>query len=187
MRTYTGAIRDGAIFVDVDVEATAAGARAASEALVAALETGRPTLAARRCARLLDLGAGVDHVARLLVRYGATHADAGLDPETAAVADALAAAARLPPGQSRYLFADVAAALAERLARAAPRFGPEPRPRSRGPTTACRTRSRSWSRTGTTRRPRPWSPGWWRPACRRARSALGSRSAWRGRTAGPGR
>ncbi len=126
VRTYAVAIRDGAIFVDVDVEATEPELELASEALVAALETGRPTLAARRCARLLDLGAGVDHVARLLVRYGATHADAGLDPETAAVADALAAAARLPPGQSRYLFADVAAALAERLARAAPRFGPEP-------------------------------------------------------------
>jgi hypothetical protein len=126
VRTYDVAIRDGAIFVDVDVEATEPELELASEALVAALETGRPTLAARRCARLLDLGAGVDHVALLLVRYGATHADAGLDPETAAVADALAAAARLPPSRSRYLFADVAAALAERLARAAPRFGPEP-------------------------------------------------------------
>ena len=30
------------------------------------------------------------------------------------------------PGRARYLFADVAAGLAERLARAAPRFGPDP-------------------------------------------------------------
>src|SRR5215207_2376601 len=126
VRTYAVAIGAGAIFVDVDVATTEAELEAASEALVAALETGRPPLAARRCARLLDLGASPDDVALLLVRYGATHADAGLDAETAAVADALVAARRLPPERVRYLFADVAAGLAERLARAAPRFGPEP-------------------------------------------------------------
>jgi nitrite reductase/ring-hydroxylating ferredoxin subunit len=126
VRTYRVAVRDGAIFVDVDVETTAAELDLASEALLAALETGRPPLAARRCARLLDLGASAEQVARLLVRYGATHADAGLDPEVAAVADALEAADRLPADRSRYLLADVAAGVAERLARAAPRFGPEP-------------------------------------------------------------
>ena len=125
VRAYAVAVRDGAIFVDVDVETTSAELEAASEALVAALETGRPPLAARRCARLLDLGATPEDIALLLVRYGATHADAGLDAETAAVADALVAAGRLPPDRVRYLLADVAAGLAERLARAAPRFGPE--------------------------------------------------------------
>ena len=87
-----------------------AGARAASEALVAALETGRPTLAARRCARLLDLGAGVDHVALLLVRYGATHADAGLDAgDRGRRRRARGGRAAATRAASRYLFADVAA------------------------------------------------------------------------------
>ena len=50
----------------------------------------------------------------------------GLDPETAAVADALALVPHLDERAVALVFADIAAALAARLARASPRFGPEP-------------------------------------------------------------
>jgi nitrite reductase/ring-hydroxylating ferredoxin subunit len=125
-RTYAVDVRDGAIFVDVDVEPTAQELGLASEAVLGALETGRGSLAARRTARLLGLGERPERVALLLARYGGSHADAGLDPETAAVADALALVPHLDERAIALVFADLAAALAARLARASPRFGPAP-------------------------------------------------------------
>ena len=47
LRTYDVEVRDGAIFVDVDVEPTAQELALASEAVLGALETGRGSLAAR--------------------------------------------------------------------------------------------------------------------------------------------
>ena len=126
LRTYDVEVRDGAIFVDVDVEPTAQELALASEAVLGALETGRGSLAARRTARLLGLGERPERVALLLARYGGSHADAGLDPETAAVADALSLVAYLDEHAVALVFADLAAGLAERLARSSPRFGPEP-------------------------------------------------------------
>jgi nitrite reductase/ring-hydroxylating ferredoxin subunit len=126
IRTYTVDVRDGAIFVDVEVEPTVQELALASEAVIGALETGRGSLAARRTARLLGLGERPERVALLLARYGGSHADAGLDPETAAVADALALVPYLDERALALVFADLAAALAARLARASPRFGPEP-------------------------------------------------------------
>jgi len=126
IRTYTVDVRDGAIFVDVDVAPTDQELTLASEAVLGALETGRGSLAARRTARLLALGEDPRRVALLLARYGGSHADAGLDPETAAVADALALVPHLDERAVALVFADVASALAARLARASPRFGPDP-------------------------------------------------------------
>jgi nitrite reductase/ring-hydroxylating ferredoxin subunit len=126
IRTYTVDVRDGAIFVDVDVAPTEPELAMASEAVLGALEIGRGSLAARRTARLLALGEDPRRVALLLARYGGSHADAGLDPETAAVADALALVPHLDEWAVALVFADIASALAARLARASPRFGPEP-------------------------------------------------------------
>ena len=126
VRSYEVEVRDGAVFVDVDVEASKQELALVGEGVLSALEIGRPSLAARRTARLLALGESPERVGLLLARYGATHADAGLDPETAAVADALEVVDALDDHEATLVLADVAVGLAERLARATPRFGPEP-------------------------------------------------------------
>ncbi len=126
LRSYDVEVRDGTVFVNVDVEPTTAELERGGEAVIGALEVGRPSLAARRTARLLGIGSSPERVLLLLARYGASHAEAGLDPETAAVADVLVLLPHLDGTGTVRLVADLAAAMAERLARAAPRFGPEP-------------------------------------------------------------
>jgi nitrite reductase/ring-hydroxylating ferredoxin subunit len=126
LRSYAVEVRDGTVLVAADVAPTALELELGAEGVLGALELGRPGLAARRTARLLALGETPERVALLLARYGATHADGGLDPEVAVVADVLELVPYLDADAVALLLADVAAGIAERLARAAPRFGPAP-------------------------------------------------------------
>ena len=166
IRTYTVDVRDGAIFVDVEVEPTAQELALASEAVIGALETGRGSLAARRTARLLGLGERPERVALLLARYGGSHADAGLDPETAAVADALALVPYLDERALALVFADLAAALAARSRAPRRGSGPNRRRPSPGATPASARRSRRWSTAATPTSARRSSPACWLPTCR---------------------
>ena len=129
-----------------------------------------------------------ERVALLLARYGGSHADAGLDPETAAVADALALVPYLDERAVALVFADLAAALAARLARASPRFGPEPAtPFAWSDAGVREPRSRRWSTAATPTSARRSSPACSPPACRCARSRRVSPRAPRGRSAARGR
>ena len=126
LRAYAVEVRGDVVLVEVDVEPTPLELELAAEGVLGALELGRPGLAARRTARLLAIGESPLRVGLLLARYGASHADTGLDPEVAVVADVLTLVPMLGDEALGLLFADVAAGIAERLARSAPRFGPEP-------------------------------------------------------------
>lgn len=119
LRTYRVVLADGEVLVDDAVEPTARERELATEGLLAALERGRPALAARRTSRLAALGVPAEGVAALLARYGGSHAEAGLEPEVAVVADVLDAG-------DDTAWPIVAAGIAERLARCFPRFGAAP-------------------------------------------------------------
>jgi nitrite reductase/ring-hydroxylating ferredoxin subunit len=119
LRTYRVRVDGEDVLVEDDAEVTPREREHAVEALLGALELGRPALAARRAARLPALGVDDVAIATLLARYGGSHADGGLEPEVAAVADVLAAG-------DGSAWPAAAAGIAERLARMPPRFGPEP-------------------------------------------------------------
>ncbi len=126
LRAYDVEVRGEVVLVDADVPATRQELDLAAESLLGALELGRPSLAARRVVRLLALGETLANAAGLLVRYGATHADVGLDVEAAVAADVVALASVIGDAGASAVLADVAAAVAERLARAAPRVPADP-------------------------------------------------------------
>jgi nitrite reductase/ring-hydroxylating ferredoxin subunit len=119
LRTYRVHVDGEDVLVDDDAEVTPRERELAVEALLGALELGRPALAARRAARLRALGVDDRALATLLARYGGSHAGAGLDPEVAVIADVLA-------GGDTGAWPATAAGIAEQLARMPPRFGPEP-------------------------------------------------------------
>jgi nitrite reductase/ring-hydroxylating ferredoxin subunit len=119
LRTYRVLVDGDDVLVDDDADVTPRERELAVEGLLGALELGRPGLAARRTARLRALGVEDATVAALLGRYGGSHAEGGLEPEVAAVADVLAS------GDGSGLPA-AAAGIAERLARMPPRFGSDP-------------------------------------------------------------
>jgi nitrite reductase/ring-hydroxylating ferredoxin subunit len=119
LRTYRVLVDGDEVLVDDDADVTPRERELAVEGLLGALELGRPGLAARRAARLGALGVQDAEIAALLGRYGGSHADGGLEPEVAAVADVLASG-------DGSAWPEAAAGIAERLARMPPRFGLEP-------------------------------------------------------------